>query len=932
MRRVWLLLLPVLFLGAFPSIFSKNVTSRPAAVNVGAVLAFDSTIGRVAKIAIEEAVKDVNSNSSILPGTKLVVTKQNTNCSGFFGMVEVLQFMKTDVVAILGPQSSVVAHIAGLVASELQVPLLSFAATDPTLSFLEFPYFVRTTQSDLNQMSAVAELVDYYNWKEVTAIYLDDDYGRNAVSALNDKLAERRCKISYKVGIPPGPAKRSDIMDILVKVALMESRVIVLHVTPESGFMVFSVARYLTMMGNGYVWIATDWLSSVLDSASPLSSETRESLQGVLVLRQHTADSDKKRAFASRWNRLTGGSPGLNSYGLYAYDSVWLVAHALEAFFQQGGVLSFSNDSRINSTGSGGLHLEELSIFNNGPLLLKNILQTSFVGLTGPFQFNSDRCLIHPAYDIINVVGTGSRRIGYWSNYSGLSTLPPEQLYERAPNRSSQQLYGVIWPGETLSKPRGWVFPNNGKQLRIGVPDRVSFRQFVSKVRGTDNMFKGFCIDVFVAAVNLLPYAVPYQFFPFGNGSANPSYTELVNLITTGFFDAAVGDIAIVTNRTTIVDFTQPYAASGLVVVAPFRKLNTGAWAFLRPFTPRMWIVTGVFFLVIGSVIWILEHRTNDEFRGPPRQQLMTILWFSFSTLFFAHRENTASTLGRIVLIIWLFVVLIINSSYTASLTSILTVQQLSSPIKGIDSLIKGDEPIGFQVGSFAEHYLTKELGISRSRLRPLGSPDAYAKALKDGPGKGGVAALVDELPYVELFLSSQCSFRIVGPEFTKSGWGFAFPRDSPLAVDLSTAILALSENGDLQRIHDKWLMQTSCSSDSAEIESDRLHLKSFWGLFLVCGIACFIALFIYFLQILHQLYHTAPAESAPDGSSSSRSKRVQRFLSLMDEKEDPSKRSKKRKVEGVPSENDRDSNPDRDNRRRQMGIQDEQQSSATIA
>lgn len=45
-------------------------------------------------------------------------------------------------------------------------------------------------------------------------------------------------------------------------------------------------------------------------------------------------------------------------------------------------------------------------------------------------------------------------------------------------------------------------------------------------------------------------------------------------------FDAVVGDIAIVTNRTKIVDFTQPYVSSGLVIVAPFKKENTGAWAF----------------------------------------------------------------------------------------------------------------------------------------------------------------------------------------------------------------------------------------------------------------------------------------------------------------------------------------------------------------
>lgn len=106
------------------------------------------------------------------------------------------------------------------------------------------------------------------------------------------------------------------------------------------------------------------------------------------------------------------------------------------------------------------------------------------------------------------------------------------------------------------------------------------------------------------------------------------SYATLIPLTSLlQEFDAAVGDIAIVTNRTRIVDFTQPYVSSGLVVVAPFRKLNSGAWAFLRPFSPIMWSVTACFFIVIGIVVWILEHRTNDEFRGPPKHQVITILW-----------------------------------------------------------------------------------------------------------------------------------------------------------------------------------------------------------------------------------------------------------------------------------------------------------------
>ncbi len=127
------------------------------------------------------------------------------------------------------------------------------------------------------------------------------------------------------------------------------------------------------------------------------------------------------------------------------------------------------------------------------------------------------------------------------------------------------------------------------------------------------------------------------------------------------------------------------------------------------------------------------------------------------------------STLGRIVLLIWLFVVLVINSSYIASLTSILTVQQLSSPITGMDTLVSSNEPIGFQVGSFAENYLTEELEIPKSRLVPLGSPEEYAVALE----RGIVAAVVDEGLYMELFLSNYCKFSIRGQEFTKTGWGF---------------------------------------------------------------------------------------------------------------------------------------------------------------
>ncbi|GLJ56035.1 hypothetical protein SUGI_1203140 [Cryptomeria japonica] len=59
--------------------------SRPLVANVGALFAFDSTIGRVAKAAMELAVKDVNNNHSLLSGTKLELSMVDSNCSAFIG-------------------------------------------------------------------------------------------------------------------------------------------------------------------------------------------------------------------------------------------------------------------------------------------------------------------------------------------------------------------------------------------------------------------------------------------------------------------------------------------------------------------------------------------------------------------------------------------------------------------------------------------------------------------------------------------------------------------------------------------------------------------------------------------------------------------------------------------------------------------------------
>ncbi|CAL5336461.1 unnamed protein product [Camellia sinensis] len=248
-------------------------------------------------------------------------------------------------------------------------------------------------------------------------------------------------------------------------------------------------------------------------------------------------------------------------------------------------------------------------------------------------------------------------------------------------------------------------------------------------------------------------------------------------------------------------------------------------------------------------------------------------------------RESIVSTLGCLVLILWFIVVLIINSSYTASLTSILMVQQLTSNIKGIDSLITSTNSIGVQDGSFAYNYL-----------------EEYVDALHKGPKVEGVAAIVDELPYIELLLYKiNCKFRIVGQEFTKSGWGFVFQRDSPLVMDLLTAILLLSKNGDPQRIHNRWLSLNRCSAQANQVDENILSLTSFCDLFPICGTTCFLALTIFFYKLCWQYHRYTPKDEEQDIDEleSVRPKstwRMTSFKDFDDKKEDEVMESIKRK------------------------------------
>lgn len=81
-----LVLLLSIFILCFGAVDSGG-NSRPKVVNIGAIFTFPTISARVSKIAIKAAEQDVNSDDSILGGTKLSVNFFNSNYSSFLGII-----------------------------------------------------------------------------------------------------------------------------------------------------------------------------------------------------------------------------------------------------------------------------------------------------------------------------------------------------------------------------------------------------------------------------------------------------------------------------------------------------------------------------------------------------------------------------------------------------------------------------------------------------------------------------------------------------------------------------------------------------------------------------------------------------------------------------------------------------------------------------
>ena len=129
---------------------------------------------------------------------------------------------------------------------------------------------------------------------------------------------------------------------------------------------------------------------------------------------------------------------------------------------------------------------------------------------------------------------------------------------------------------------------------------------------------------------------------------------------------------------------------------------------------------------------------------------------------------------SRFVLVVWIGFAVILMQIYTASLSSVLTVDQLQPTFDSVNELRTKGYNIGYQNGSFVKGFLMEQLNFTESHLIPYKTIEEYHKALTKGHKNGGVAAIFDEIPYIRVLLAKYVShYMMAGPIYRTDGFGF---------------------------------------------------------------------------------------------------------------------------------------------------------------
>ncbi|VVB15421.1 unnamed protein product [Arabis nemorensis] len=765
--------------------------------------------------------------------TRLSLSFKNSHGEPLLALASAVDLLQTvGVEAIIGGNSLLEAKLLAEVGEKAKVPVISL--NSPISSSLsKYSHLIQATHDSASEAKGIATFLHGFDWNTVALVYEDDDDWRDTMQLFTNHFHENGVGILSKVGFTVSSSK-SFMMDQLRKLKDLGATVFLVHLSQRIATQLFPCAGKLGMMGEGFAWILT--VKSMNSFHENTDDFAKEAMEGVVGFKSYIPMSKELHNFTLRWRKslpfeenVGSETTRLSISGVWAHDIAWALARAVE--------VSARMMPNVSST------------------LLEAIRESRFKGLSGDFQLDDKKLLSHK-FEIVNMIGSGDRRVGFWNSNGSFSN-------RRHLSSTHNKLETIIWPGGSTQSPKGEK--SKRKKLRVLVTSSNRFPRLMKVWTNpvtNDTIIEGFCIEVFLASIAPFNYEVEY--IPWRNGS---NYDNLAYALYSqkDKYDAAVGDITITPNRSMYVDFTMPFTEMGLGIVAPKER---SMWVFFRPLTPDLWITSAAFFVLTGIIVWLIERSENTEFQGSWSQQIGVMLWFGFSTLVYAHRERLKHNLSRFVVTVWVFAVLILTASYTATLTSMMTVQQIR--------FNANEDYVGHLSGSLIANVALTSSSLRVMRSKGLNSSEDYAQALLNKT----VSFVVDEMPYLKVLLGEHpAHFLMVKTQCTTSGFGFVciprhhqypyfssssfdmltktmfqmFQKGHELVQNVSREISDLRKMEKLNEMEKRWFeKQLPYTTDDT---SNPITLYRFRGLFIITGVSFAFAIAVLVILCLRDTW-----------------------------------------------------------------------------